>query len=271
MFHFIKSFEKEALAAALLALVIAGLTTEGFGGGGRNAMTAMAETTALLADGERGKGTGEETVQKTVGEMAEEAARTTAKGTSEQGAGGAGAGQVRGRSANDTAYGRQVVGYFLSRDAKRQEQQELAASLQENVPDSEGFGVRQEDEIPLDPQDYQVLLKIVEAEAGICDDKGKILVANVILNRVNSGQFPDTVTDVVYQPSQFTPVSNGRINTCQVSSETVDSVNRALSGEDYSQGALFFMNRASARSGSVRWFDGQLTYLFGHQGHEFFK
>lgn len=294
MFHFIKSFEKEALAAAVLALVITGLTTEGFGGGGRNAMTAMAETTVLLADGEAG----EETVQKTVGETGEEASGErlsktsgdtgeetgretgretdketdveTGKGAGEETdkeAGSAGAWQVQGRDANDTAYGRQVVGYFLSRDAKRQEQQELA----ENLSDSEGVSARQEDGIPLDPQDYQVLLKIVEAEAGICDDKGKILVANVILNRVNSGQFPDTVTDVVYQPSQFTPVSNGRINTCQVSSETVDSVNRALSGEDYSQGALFFMNRASARSGSVRWFDGQLTYLFGHQGHEFFK
>ena len=101
--------------------------------------------------------------------------------------------------------------------------------------------------------------------------KGNILVANVILNRVRSGEFPDSVTDVVYQPSQFSPVANGTINTCKVSSETVESVDRALRGEDYSRGALFFMNRAAARGGSVRWFDGQLTYLFGHQGHEFFK
>ncbi len=115
------------------------------------------------------------------------------------------------------------------------------------------------------------LLKIVEAEAGVCDKKGKILVANVILNRMKSDQFPDTVTGVVYQPSQFSPVSNGSINTCKVSSDTKESVDRALKGEDYSQGALFFMNRSASRSGAVSWFDGKLTYLFRYQGHEFFK
>ena len=39
--------------------------------------------------------------------------------------------------------------------------------------------------------DYNVLLRIVQAEAGGCDMKGKILVANVILNRVESDEFPD--------------------------------------------------------------------------------
>ena len=60
-----------------------------------------------------------------------------------------------------------------------------------------------------------MLLRIVQAEAGICDDKGKILVANVIINRVKSSRFPGNVRDVVYQRSQFSPVSNGTINTCR--------------------------------------------------------
>ena len=120
-------------------------------------------------------------------------------------------------------------------------------------------------------QDYQVLLKIVEAEAGICDEKGRILVANVILNRVKSGQFPDTVTGVVYQPSQFSPVSTGAIDRVQVTEKTKESVDRALAGEDYSQGALFFMNRSKSRRHAVTWFDSRLTYLFEHGGHEFFR
>ncbi len=45
--------------------------------------------------------------------------------------------------------------------------------------------------------DYDVFLRIVEAEAGTEDLKGRILVANVILNRVKNDEFPDTVTDVV--------------------------------------------------------------------------
>ena len=119
--------------------------------------------------------------------------------------------------------------------------------------------------------DYNVLLRIVQAEAGGCDMKGKILVANVILNRVESDEFPDTITDVVYEKRQFSPVSNGSINRCKVEEETVEAVDRALAGEDYSVGALFFMNRRASSGSNVRWFDTHLDYLFQHGGHEFFK
>ena len=120
-------------------------------------------------------------------------------------------------------------------------------------------------------EDYQVLLRIVQAEAGICDERGKILVANVILNRVRDGEFPDNITDVVYQKSQFSPVSDGSINRVKVSAQTIDCVDRALAGEDYSQGALYFMYRNGSRSSAVSWFDRHLTYLFQHERHEFFK
>ena len=119
--------------------------------------------------------------------------------------------------------------------------------------------------------DYNVLLRIVQAEAGGCDMKGKILVANVILNRVESDEFPDTITDVVYEKRQFSPVSNGSINRCKVEQETVEAVDRALAGEDYSEGALFFMNRRASSGSNVHWFDTHLDYLFQHGGHEFFK
>ena len=119
--------------------------------------------------------------------------------------------------------------------------------------------------------DYNVLLRIVQAEAGGCDMTGKILVANVILNRVESDEFPDTITDVVYEKRQFSPVSNGSINRCKVEEETVEAVDRALAGEDYSEGALYFMNRRASSGSNVRWFDTHLDYLFQHGGHEFFK
>lgn len=119
-------------------------------------------------------------------------------------------------------------------------------------------------------EDYQVLLRIVQAEAGICDKKGKILVANVIINRVLSDEFPDSVKAVVYEPSQFQPVSNGAINSARVTAETIECVNRALEGEDYSNGALYFMNRKGSGS-AASWFDRHLNYLFSHDGHEFFR
>lgn len=119
--------------------------------------------------------------------------------------------------------------------------------------------------------DYRVLLKIVQAEAGICDTKGRILVANVILNRVKSGEFPNTIPGVVYEKSQFSPVIDGSIDTCKVTQKTIDAVDRALAGEDYSEGALYFMNRRTSAKKNVRWFDNNLNYLFKHGDHEFFK
>ena len=120
-------------------------------------------------------------------------------------------------------------------------------------------------------EDYSVLQKIVQAEAGVCDDRGKILVANVIINRVKNKKFPNSVKAVVYEPSQFSPVLDGTINSCKVTQQTIDCVNRALEGEDYSGGALYFMNRGISASSNVRWFDGKLTYVMQHGGHEFYK
>lgn len=125
--------------------------------------------------------------------------------------------------------------------------------------------------ILLNREDYQCLLKIVEAEAGVCDEKGKILVANVVLNRMEDAAFPDTVKDVVYQSRQFSPVANGTIDQVEISRETERAVAKALTGEDYSQGALYFAARRLSDKDNMDWFDRNLCYLFEHDGHEFFK
>lgn len=126
----------------------------------------------------------------------------------------------------------------------------------------------------LTDEDYEVLLRIVEAEAGGEDMEGKMLVAGVVLNRVEHEDFPDTVKDVVFQQSngvtQFSPVNGGRYYTVTVSEETVEAVERVLNGEDLTQGALYFAARKHANSTSMRWFDEHLTFLFVHGGHEFF-
>lgn len=126
----------------------------------------------------------------------------------------------------------------------------------------------------LSDEDYEVLLRIVEAEAGGEDIEGKMLVAGVVLNRVEHEDFPDTVKDVVFQQNngvtQFSPVNGGRYYTVTVSEETVEAVERVLNGEDITQGALYFAARKHADSTSMRWFDENLTFLFSHGGHEFF-
>lgn len=119
--------------------------------------------------------------------------------------------------------------------------------------------------------DYEALKRIVEAEAGNQDDRGRILVANVVVNRVKDGRFPKSIHDVIFQKNgnvyQFQPTSNGTYYSVNVSEMTKECVDRALSGEDYSQGALYFTRRTSQYS----WFNTSLTFLFIHGAHYFYK
>lgn len=131
------------------------------------------------------------------------------------------------------------------------------------------------DEIKISYEDYEVMQRIVEAEATGLDEKSKILVANVLLNRVRSPEFPNTIEEVVFQEVngavQFQPISDGRYDTVEVQDDTVDAVNKAILGVDYSEGALYFLARSGSRKSSITWFDQNLTWLFEYEGHEFYK
>ncbi len=119
-------------------------------------------------------------------------------------------------------------------------------------------------------EDYNNFLRIVEAEATGGDIKSKILVANVVINRVKRADFPNTVTEVIFQGNgeQFQPVMDGRFYTVTVTESTVEAVDRALYGEDYSQGATFFASVAYAGEGS--WHARSLRRLFEYGGHVYF-
>lgn len=132
-----------------------------------------------------------------------------------------------------------------------------------------------ENAVFLDEESYDILCRIVEAEAGTEDEKGRMLVANVVLNRVESRRFPDTVKEVVFQQSggkyQFSPIATGSYNHVKVSDKTLEAVEKVLHGEDASQGALFFVNRYAAKEENMSWFDARCTFLFVHGRHEFFS
>lgn len=118
--------------------------------------------------------------------------------------------------------------------------------------------------------DYKVLLQIVEAEACTEDLKGRMLVANVILNRLEVGFGGNTISDVVFDKGQFSPVADGRFFTVTPTETTIEAVERVLNGEDCSEGALYFMNRDRASKKGARWFDRNLELLFKHGDHEFY-
>lgn len=258
------------MAGAAVITVVA-FTSTGFGSGGKNALTAFAETP------------GQETAAEEE-DAEEEEPVTEAK--------------VQVQLTEIKKQGQLLAGNLLEKEVQQKQEiqqeskEELERINEQIVMDAKIKALEAEENArqkaleeerrreeekkaasrkAVSDDDYQVLLRIVQAEAGVCDEKGKILVANVVLNRVKSQEFPDSVRSVVYEPSQFSPVSDGSINSVKVTEETKECVNRALEGEDYSDGALYFMNRRGSRSRAVSWFDSHLTYLFRHQNHEFFK
>ena len=101
-----------------------------------------------------------------------------------------------------------------------------------------------------------------------------MLVANVVINRVNSRYFPNDVKSVVFQKIsgsiQFSPVEDGRYYSVPVTEETKEAVRRVLAGEDYSEGALYFFERARTTSKKASWFEKNLKYLMKYGCHEFY-
>ena len=79
--------------------------------------------------------------------------------------------------------------------------------------------------------EIDLLERLVFCEAGAESEKGQIAVVNVIFNRLNDDEFPDTITDIIYQKNQFSPVSNGAINNVKPDKQVKESVQKALNGK----------------------------------------
>jgi N-acetylmuramoyl-L-alanine amidase len=100
-----------------------------------------------------------------------------------------------------------------------------------------------------------LLARLVRAEAQGEPYTGKVAVARVVLNRVASNQFPDSIKGVIYQRGQFSPVSNGSINK-SATAEDRRAVEEAISIGGQANGSLFFYNPDIATS---RWLDSRTT------------
>lgn len=96
-------------------------------------------------------------------------------------------------------------------------------------------------------EDLELLARVIHAEARGEPYNGQVAVGAVVLNRVASNQFPNTVREVIYAPNQFTSVSDGQINLTP-NETSYQAAKDALAGKDPSKGALFFYNPKTART-----------------------
>lgn len=102
--------------------------------------------------------------------------------------------------------------------------------------------------------DLYLLAKCIYAEARGESYTGQVAVGAVILNRVDSAKFPNTVAGVIYQKNAFTAVSDGQINLTP-DKTAMNAAQDALNGWDPTYGCLYYYNPAVATS----------SWIFGRQ------
>ncbi len=107
----------------------------------------------------------------------------------------------------------------------------------------------------LSDSDRKLLAAIIYCEAGNQSMQGKIAVGNVVLNRVNSRKFPNTISKVIYQKGQFTPAGSGWLkkvlNGGKIPQTCYEAADRALAGERPVGGAVFFMRTYLHSQGTI--------------------
>jgi LysM repeat protein len=99
--------------------------------------------------------------------------------------------------------------------------------------------------------DLDLLSRLIMAEAQGESYNAKVAVGAVVMNRVKSGLFPNSVSGVIYQTingyAQFTPVVNGWINK-PADSDSIRAAKEALSGVDPTKGALFYFDDSTTNT-----------------------
>ena len=95
--------------------------------------------------------------------------------------------------------------------------------------------------------DLYLLAKCIYAEARGEPYIGQVAIGAVVLNRVESSSFPNTIAGVIYQPYAFTAVSDGQINL-EPNDTAYKAARDALNGWDPTNGCLYYYNPSTATS-----------------------
>lgn len=129
----------------------------------------------------------------------------------------------------------------------REDAARLAAIRAEEEEDTSGVVY-----VAADSDDY-LLGAIIECEAGGENYEGQIAVGSVIMNRVKSSYFPNTISGVIYQGGQFSPVASGRLAyrlEAGVSSSCLNAAREVLNG-NITLNSLYFRTNNGIISGTV--------------------
>ncbi len=99
--------------------------------------------------------------------------------------------------------------------------------------------------------DTYLLARVIYAEARGEPYVGQVAIAAIVLNRVKSPDFPNSIAGVIYQPWAFTAVNDGQINLAP-DETAIRAAKDALSGWDPTYGCLFYYNPVTATNAWIR-------------------
>ena len=111
--------------------------------------------------------------------------------------------------------------------------------------------------------DYNLLARLISAEARGEPYSGQVAVGAVVLNRVEHPSFPDTISGVIYQNGAFTCLDDGQFYK-PVAESAYSAARDALNGADPSGGAIYYFNPATATSKWI-WSRPHITTIGKHR------
>ena len=119
-------------------------------------------------------------------------------------------------------------------------------------------------------EDIAMIEAVVMHEVGYCSEESKIAVTHLILNRVESELFPDTVYEVLHQKGQFGAIHNYYDNELPVDEETSKTVRAAIeSGSDH-EAVFYYAPKYTNDKKTAAWFES-LDFQFEIDGQRYFK
>lgn len=102
--------------------------------------------------------------------------------------------------------------------------------------------------------DVTLLAALIQCEAGNEPYEGQLAVGAVVMNRVKSGRYPNSISGVIYQPSQFPPAGKGYVANKianGVKASCLQAAQEAINGMDNTGGAMSFRRASSGHAGVV--------------------
>ena len=100
----------------------------------------------------------------------------------------------------------------FERETAQEFETETVAEPSNSIEEETQTELETEVETKYTEYDFELLARVIEAEAGGESDYHKLCVGTVVMNRVASDKYPDTIEGVIYQPGQYQCVTNSHIN-----------------------------------------------------------